>query len=57
MEKTVHTVVEVLDIVNLQNNIMVALTFSAERVVFLYELGQEEAMEGVCAFLKAKKLN
>ena len=55
LKKTVHTVVEVLDIVNLQNNIMAALAFSAERVVFLYEFGQEEAMEGVCAFLKAKK--
>ena len=55
LKKTVHTVVEVFDTVNLQNNIMAALTFGANRVIFLYESGQEETMEGVCAFLKEKK--
>ena len=55
MKKTIYTVVEVFDTVNLQNNIMAALTFCANRVVFLYESGQEENMDGVCAFLKDKR--
>lgn len=55
MKKTIHTVVEVFDTVNLQNNIMAALYFRANRVVFLYESGQEEYMDGVCAFLKEKR--
>lgn len=54
MNKIIHTVVEVFDIVNLQNNIMAALCFQADCAVFLYEAGQEEYMDGVCAFLKTK---
>ena len=55
MNKTVHTVVEVFDTVNLQNNITAALYFQAKKVLFLYETGQEEYMDGVCAFFKQKK--
>lgn len=54
MKKTIHTVVEVFDAVNLQNNIMAALTFQAEKVVFLYESEQKEVMDGVCVLLKTK---
>ncbi len=52
--KTVHTVVEVFDCFNLQNNIMASLFFQARRTILLYEPGQKEAVEGVCAFLQTK---
>ncbi len=52
--KGIHTVVEVFDSINLQNNIMASLVFGAKRTILLYEFGQKEVMEGVCAFLKAK---
>ena len=52
--KAIHTVVEVFDSFNLYNNIMATLAFGARRTILLYEFGQKEAMEGVCAFLRAK---
>lgn len=52
--KNIHTVVEIFDAINLQNNIMASLVFGAKRTILLYEFGQKEAMEGVCAFLQAK---
>lgn len=55
MIKKVDTVVEVFDTVNLQNNIMAATVFRAESIIFLYESRQEDSMEGVCAFLQAKR--
>ena len=54
MDRTVHTVVEVFDTVNLQNNIMAAAVFQAKHIIFLYENRQEDNMEGVCAYLRAK---
>lgn len=50
-----HTIVEVFDFVNLQNNIVATLTFGAQRTVFLYEPGQEDSMEGVVSLLKEKR--
>lgn len=54
MKKTVHTVIEIFDSVNLQNNIWTTLAYKAKRTIFLYESRHEEGMEGVLAFLKAK---
>lgn len=54
MRKTVHTVVEIFDPINLQNNILASLTYQAECTVFLYEAGQETNMMGVCTLLKEK---
>ena len=55
MKKAVHTVVEIFDTVNLQNNILISTVYAVERVMFLYESGQENAMTGVCAYLKEKR--
>lgn len=55
MKKTVHTVIEIFDSVNLQNNIMVSLAFEAKHTILLYEYRQEDGMEGVCALLKEKR--
>ena len=55
MKKAVHTVVEIFDTVNLQNNILISSVYAVGRVIFLYEFGQENAMIGVCAYLKEKR--
>ena len=54
MKKTVHTVIEIFDSVNLQNNIFVSLAYTAKRTIFLYEPRHEDGMVGVFAFLKEK---
>lgn len=54
MKRTVHTVVEIFDTVNLKNNIFVSMVFEVERTIFLCEAGQEDAMQGVCAFLSER---
>ncbi len=54
MKKAVHTVVEIFDTVNLQNNILVSTTLDVKRTIFLYEAGQEHLMPGVFAFLLDK---
>ena len=54
MVKTAHTVVEIFDSVNLQNNVLASLAYKARRTVFLYEVRCEDDMEGVCAFLREK---
>ncbi len=55
--KTVHTVVEIFDSVELQNNIVAALCFRAECAVFLYEYRQKESLNGVIELLKTKLPN
>ena len=55
MNRTVHTVVEIFDSVNLQNNILVSTILDVTRTIFLYEAGQEHLMPGVFAFLLGKK--
>lgn len=50
-----HTIVEVFDFINLQNNIVATLTFDAKQTVFLYEPGQEDGIEGVVSLLKEKR--
>ena len=54
MKKTVHTVIEIFDSVNLQNNILASVAYKAKRTIFLYEPRHEDGMEGVFAFLKEK---
>ncbi len=52
--RTVHTVVEIFDSVELQNNIVAALGFRAKCAIFLYEYRQKESLNGVIALLKEK---
>lgn len=54
MRKTVHTVIEIFDSVNLQNNILASLAYQAKCTIFLYEPRHEDGMEGVYAFLREK---
>lgn len=54
MKKTVHTVVEIFDTVNLQNNIVATISFRAKRTILLYENVYDQELDGVCAFLKTK---
>lgn len=54
MKKTVHTVIEIFDSVNLQNNILASVAYTAQRTIFLYEPRHEYGMEGVFAFLNEK---
>lgn len=54
MKKMMHTVVEIFDAVNLQNNILVSTILDVKRTIFLYEAGQEHLMPGVFAFLMEK---
>lgn len=54
MRKTVHTVVEIFDSVNLKNNILTSLIYQAKCTIFLYEAGQEESMKGVVTLLREK---
>ena len=54
MKRAVHTVVEIFDSVNLQNNILVSTILDVSRTIFLYEAGQEHLIPGVFAFLLEK---
>ena len=54
MKRLVHTVIEIFDSVDLQNNILASIAYEAKRTIFLFESRHEEGMEGVYAFLREK---